>query len=183
MSGKITDDFKDMVDKTSELVKSGNFDEVLRMFNVMCKDRSNPEFVGALKMIANGMKAKGEHNKALKIYESIYQDLTKKCGLVHKETLTALSDVISTTRDISTTFKYLSDGTDAAIELGDESLIETFDNVRTSFFEAITPTQKRLYIKLENNRKKKKKKTEKEVVHEGITALEDVDDLMERLGL
>ena len=179
MSGKITDDFKDMVDKTSALVKSGNFDEVLRMFNAVCKDRSNPEFVGALKMIANGMKAKGEHNKALKIYESIYQDLTKKCGLVHKETLTALSDVISTTRDVSSTFKYLSDGTDAAIELSDESLIETFSNIRTSFFESITPTQKRLYIKLENNRKKK---PEKEVAPDGIDA-EDIDDLMERLGL
>ena len=180
MSDKITDDFKDMVDRTSNLVKSGNFDEVLRIFKETCKDQSNPEFVGALKMIANGMKAKGEYNKALKIYESIYRDLTKQCGLVHKETLTALSDVISTTRDISTNFKYLTEGIAASIELGDQSLIDTFSNIRTSFFESITPTQRRMYIKLENNRKKNKKTSSQK---KEVDIEEDIDLLMERLGL
>lgn len=155
MSEEVSKEFKDMVDRTSQLAKTGNFEEILKMINSLDMDLGNPEMVGAMKMIANGMKAKGDYNKAQKIYQDIYEGLVSRCGMIHKETLNALADVVSTSRDASECFKYLTRGASAAATLGDESVITTFSDLRTSFFDSISPTQKRIYLKLEANRKRK----------------------------
>lgn len=183
MTEEVSKEFKDMVARTSELVKKGDFDEILRLFGKLNMNSSDPEFVGAMKMIANGMKAKGNHDKAFKIYQDIYIDLREKCGLVHKETLTAMADVISTTRDASLIFKYLTEGASAAAIVGDEDIITIFSDIRTNFFNNITPTQKRLYLKLESNKKRKATDEKESPKRKQAKTVHDIDELMARFDL
>ena len=182
MSDEVSEQFKQMMDKTKHLVQSGNFKEILKIFETMGAGGSTPEYVAALKMVANGMKAKGDYGGALGVYTKIYESMKKDGGAEQPATLEALADVISVTRDVKSAYTMVSDGLRISNETKDQKSIDTFKSLMESVFEGMTETQRTLYKRLEE---KKRKVSEISSVRDSNTSSEiyDIDELISKFDL
>jgi hypothetical protein len=184
-SEEVSEEFKQMLDKTKHLVQNGQFREILKLFehHGVGGGGSSPEYVAALKMVANGMKAKGDHGGALSVYTKIYNSMSEDGGTDQPATLEALADVISVTRDVKTAYDLTAKGLRISNEIKDKKSIENFTSLRESVFANMTSTQKSIYKRLEERKRKAKKISD---ANEGKHAGEDVhdiDELIAKFGL
>ena len=183
-SEEVSEEFKQMLDKTKHLVQGGQFREILKLFEQMGGGGSSPEYVAALKMVANGMKAKGDYGGALSVYTKIYESMSKDGGTEQPATLEALADMISVTRDVKTAYDLTAKGLRISQDINDKKSIESFEALRESVFTGMTSTQRSIYKRLEEKKRKAKKisdanqskgKTEHDV--------SDIEELISKFGL
>ena len=181
MIDEIDDAYKNLSRETGELVKEGKFKEVLRLFRKKV-DINNPTFIGAMRMIASGMKAAGDISAAHNVYTNIYETLVKQGGEKQPEVLKSLIDVILSSSSIKLSYELTMKGLETSIEINDEKLIDEFNMIKDEVFSKFTATQRRIYTKLENkkntNIKPVNKKTHNSTVEPYI-----IDEIMKEFGL
>ena len=173
---KIDPVFEKLSKETADLIKTGNFDEILRVFKRTLGE-DNPALIGAMKMIANGMKAKGDKQGAHKVYTNIHDIMCKQGNSNNPEVLKAYMDVIATTSSVRDAYDMARKGLELANTLsGEDDLKQQYTSIKSDVFESLTPVLKRLYTKLEN-RKTSSVKT--------VTPIntDNIDDIMEKFGL
>jgi hypothetical protein len=178
---EVDDKFKKIADDTAELIKQGKFKEVLRAFKKGIGE-DDPILIGAMKMIANGMKAAGNKPAAHQLYNDIYDLMVKQGGENQIEVVKALIDVISTSSNLKTSYELTIKGLESAAITGDKDLIESLTNHKVEIFKSFSDTQRRVYRKLENNKNKKKV----DVISKPPAPSEavcDIDALMSEFGL
>jgi hypothetical protein len=175
---KIDPVFEKLSKETADLIKTGNFDEILRVFKRTLGE-DNPALIGAMKMIANGMKAKGDKQGAHKVYTNIHGIMCKQGNPSNPEVLKAYMDVIATTSSVRDAYDMARKGLELANTLsGEDDLKQEYMSIKSEIFKSLTPVLKRLYIKLEN-RKQSIGKTVIPVVQKNT---DNIDDIMEKFG-
>ena len=176
---EVDDKFKKIADETAELIKQGKFKEVLRAFKKGIGE-NDPVLVGAMKMIANGMKASGNKEGAHNLYNEIYDLMVKQGGENQTEVIKALIDVISTSSNLKTSYELTIKGLESASVTGDEDLIESLTNHKVAIFKEFSDTQRRIYRKLEEKKTKKQTSKKEEIDDDKFC---DIDALMKQFGL
>ena len=174
---KIDPKFEKLARDTADLVKTGNMNEVLRVFKKTLGE-DNPALIGAMKMIANAMKAKDDKAGAHRVYKNIYDIMCKQASEDNPEVLKASMDVIATTASVRDAYDMARKGLRIANTLSGEVEIKAeFETIKAVIFESLTPVLQRLYTKLETRKPKKIKK----IAHRDVTY--DVDAIMKEFGL
>jgi ribosomal protein L7/L12 len=169
--------FKELVQSTADLVKTGNIDAMVKRFKAELGEDS-PTFIGSMRMMAGAMKAKGNTQAAHKIYKNIHDIMVRQGGETQVEVLKAYMDVISTNNSIKDAYDMTRHGKKLADKSDDNEIKEQFETIRSTIFESLSSVQQRLYTKLDN-----REVNIKTDMSEKSTGNCDIDDVITQFGL
>lgn len=172
---KLNPEFMKLVHSTADLIKTGKLDELYRRFKHELGE-DNPEFIGSMRVIAGGMKSNGNIAGAHRIYKYIHSTMVKQGGETQPEVLKAYMDVISTASSAKDAFEMTRHAKDIAT---DDEIKEQLDTIHDTIRKSLTPTQQRLYAKLDDRKSSKQPSTAKSTETENA----NIDDIIDKFGL
>lgn len=181
-SSQTDDDFKRVMNFTTNLVKNGDFKQVLKIIKSQL-DVKNPNTVIALSMLAGLMKDRGKTEEAHDLYKSIYDTMKVSLGEDHRDTLSALHNVALTCSLETETNRLLVDLVATSSTKRYEDLLATFSKSLEEFRSKLSIKKKRLYDKLDANTKVEKTQVEKCISKQQHITSDEVDALMKEFGL
>ena len=183
-SSQTDDDFKRVMNFTTNLVKNGDFKQVLKIIKSQL-DVKNPNTVMALSMLAGLMKDRGKTEEAHDLFKSIYGTMKESLGEDHRDTLSVLHNVALTSSFESETNRMLVDLVATSSTKGYDDLLATFSKSLEEFRSKLSIKKKRLYEKLTVNSKLNASKSDVSTKHAGKQHIteQELDDLMKEFGL
>ena len=181
-SSQTDDDFKRVMSFTTNLVKNGDFKQVLKIIKSQL-DVKNPNTVIALSMLAGLMKDKGKTEEAHDLYKSIYDTMKVSLGEDHRDTLSVLHSVALTSSLESETNRLLVDLVATSSTKRYEDLLATFSKSLEEFRSKLSIKKKRLYDKLDTSTKVEKSNVENSISKKQYITNDEVDALMKEFGL
>jgi len=176
------EDFKRVMNFTTNLVKNGDFKQVLKIIKSQLNVK-DPNTVIALSMLAGLMRDKGKTEEAHDLFKSVYDTMKQSIGEDHKETLSMLHNVALTSSLESETNKLLVDLVAISSTKGYDDLLVTFSKSLEEFRSKLSISKKRLYDKIDAGTKIEKSQVKKSTTKKQHLTNEELDALVKEFGL
>lgn len=182
-SPQTEEDFKRVMNFTTNLVKNGDFKQVLKIIKSQL-DVKDPNTVIALSMLAGLMRDKGKTEEAHDLFKSVYETMKQSLGEDHKETLSMLHNVALTSSLESETNRMLVDLVATSSTKGYDDLLVTFSKSLEEFRSKLSISKKRLYEKIDSGTTKaEKSKVKKSITKKQHLTTQELDALVKEFGL
>jgi hypothetical protein len=144
-----TSKLDNLLNETSEKLKLGKFDDIIKIFGQQYKE-DDPDFIVIKKTIADAKMVKGDLAGANDLYVKVYDTLraTDKLGPEHPDVLSVMLDCAKTTRSIVTAINFFDQVDEIANRKNEAEIIDKSIKGRKEAIDKLSVVNRRIYNRM-----------------------------------